>query len=436
MINIGFIRKFLHLGALQTGALPLLFILINLVLIIGITNRHGEVLLLSIPLILLYGLSLVFPPTTVKIQAEWDQEIYRIHKGESISIRCTLRNCGLAVKEIKTGLLLPKGLRKVKGTSAIIAPLGEGQSIELEMVLSGECGTYELKDIELVVPGFLGINAQTTHLTCKTQIIILPLTSSLKGLALRPHRVRKQAGINLSRQGGEGLEVFGIREYQPGDPLRYVSASASARHPRSLFIQEFEQERVANVLLLLDTHGQSKSNAINTVDLNHSLEAAALLGLSLLDAGNRLGLFVFGNFHNWVFPGSGKLQKERIVRALAFKTNSRSTWDTKLTGLPTRFLTPRSFIIVISPLLGTDLHMLFTLKGHRHQVVVISPDEIGIKIKHSENIPADSLALRAAGIERKMQINRLSESGIPVLNWPLDLPIESMLEFFLARYWQ
>ncbi|MCL7455525.1 MAG: DUF58 domain-containing protein [Anaerolineae bacterium] len=33
--------------------------------------------------------------------------------------------------------------------------------------------------------------------------------------------------------------IFGVREYQAGDPRRWINWRVSARHPRSLFTNEF-----------------------------------------------------------------------------------------------------------------------------------------------------------------------------------------------------
>jgi uncharacterized protein (DUF58 family) len=414
----------------------LLYSLIYLLIILSISHRQGELLLISIPLILIIGAKELAGTDKTCMEVEWDQEVYRTINGNPVRIRCRVKNLGQAIREMKLAVSLPENLQKIEGITSLICPLGQGDTEYLDFIVTGVCGTYELKGIAISIHGFLGFCNQQEIVGTQVNVLILPGASSKKGLVLQPHRVKQQQGVNLSRQGGDGIEVFGIREYKPGDPLRKINGRASARHPRSLFIQEFELEKVTNVLLLLDTHGRAMS--LNGSDnlLYHSLEVTSILSETLLNSGNRLGLFVFGNYHSWVFPGSGKLQKEKVLRALAFNPESPSTWDTGLDNLPPRFLAPRSFIIMISPMLRANTGMLFSLKGHRHQVMVISPDEIGQLSKNTGDDEALQLAYRMANLERNLVLRKLSDNNIPVLNWQIDTPFESLINRFLGTYRQ
>jgi uncharacterized protein (DUF58 family) len=51
---------------------------------------------------------------------------------------------------------------------------------------------------------------------------------------------------------GEGQDFLGVREYQRGDSLRYVHWPSTARHG-SLVVREFEQERRARLVVVVDT---------------------------------------------------------------------------------------------------------------------------------------------------------------------------------------
>ena len=53
------------------------------------------------------------------------------------------------------------------------------------------------------------------------------------------------------------MEFFGIREYEPGDEMRWVNAKITARHTQKVFVNQFEQERAADIGLILDVRKQS-----------------------------------------------------------------------------------------------------------------------------------------------------------------------------------
>ncbi len=411
-------------------------ILIYFLLLAAISVKQGSLVLLSIPLVLLAGSTKLFSVKSPNLSVSREQDVYRAFSGESINIRMKIQNNGASINELKIRDIIPRGLEKTEGFTSVLTPIASGSSIVLNYDLKGCCGTFELPGIEITQRDFLGLTTQSRVIEVPAKIFILPKATSKKGLILRPHRTRPQSGLNLSQQGGEGIELFGVREYRPGDPLRYINGRASARHPKSLFIQEFEREKVATVFLVLDTQGQTLSGSTGDNLLSHTLNSTALLSEALLNSGNRVGLYIFGNYNNWVFPGSGKVQKERILRALALKAESHSTWNSKLADLPTRLLTPRSLLIMISPLLGSEPWMLQALKGRRYQVLVVSPDEIDFEEKKGGESRATHLALRLAGLERSIMTRELNESSIPVLNWQIDTPFEFIIRKFLGTYWR
>lgn len=68
---------------------------------------------------------------------------------------------------------------------------------------------------------------------------------------LDPGWVAGDEAASSSRRG-EGQDFLGVREYQRGDSLRYVHWPSTARHG-SLIVREFEQERRARLVVLVDT---------------------------------------------------------------------------------------------------------------------------------------------------------------------------------------
>ncbi len=49
-----------------------------------------------------------------------------------------------------------------------------------------------------------------------------------------------------------GTEFFGVREYHPGDPPHSINWRASARSMEALYSNEYQQERVADVGIVVD----------------------------------------------------------------------------------------------------------------------------------------------------------------------------------------
>jgi uncharacterized protein (DUF58 family) len=230
------------------------------------------------------------------------------------------------------------------------------------------------------------------------------------------------------------VEFFGVREYQPGDPLRWVNNRASARHPQTLFINEFEQERVADVGLILDARQQSDARSPEGLLFEHSVRATATLADTFLSVGNRVGLFIYGRSLDWTFPGYGKAQRERILRALARAQQGGGHVFEKLEHLPTRLFPARSQLVLISPLLNEDADLLITLRARGYRLLVISPDPITFERKGLNESPEVELATRFARLERELLLTRLRQADIRVVDWPVDIPFSRAAHTALSRF--
>jgi len=92
---------------------------------------------------------------------------------------------------------------------------------------------------------------------------------------------------------GEGSEFYGIREYQPGDPLRRVHWRSSARMGR-LAVVEYEHDVSVDLTLVLD----ARRGSVLGVGTETTMEAAATVAASLaqlvLQRGNRCRLAIPG----------------------------------------------------------------------------------------------------------------------------------------------
>jgi uncharacterized protein (DUF58 family) len=92
---------------------------------------------------------------------------------------------------------------------------------------------------------------------------------------------------------GEGSEFYGIREYQPGDPLRRVHWRSSARMGR-LAVVEYEHDVSVDLTLVLDARrGSDVGEGVETT-LETAAAVAASLARMVLEQGNRCRLLIPG----------------------------------------------------------------------------------------------------------------------------------------------
>jgi uncharacterized protein (DUF58 family) len=246
-----------------------------------------------------------------------------------------------------------------------------------------------------------------------------------------------------ARQGGAGVEFFGIREYQPSDALRWINWRASARHPRALFTNEFERERIADVGLILDARQRSDiapngvvSNGVTPNGealFESAVRATASLADAFLSDGNRVGLLVYGGFLDWTFPGYGRVQRQKILETLARAETGESMVFDSLDYLPTRLFPAKSQIVLISPLCPDDWGYLVRLRARGYQLLVISPDPVSFEARTSGPDPIWELAMRVARLERTLLLRRVRQAGIQVVDWQVDMPFDQVVHGAIGR---
>jgi len=235
------------------------------------------------------------------------------------------------------------------------------------------------------------------------------------------------------------VNFFGVREYQLGDPLRWINWRVAARHTESLFTNEFEQERIADVGLILDARQQSDVLSPDGALFDHAIRATASLADVFLNAGNRVGLLIYGSGTERTFPGYGKVQRDRIMRALARARTGFNYALASLEYLPTRFFPARSQIVMISPLNPDDLPVLVRLRANGYQVMVISPDPIDFEAKSADfRVLAGrrrmlELATRIARAERRLLLRELQRVSIQIVDWQVTQPLDQVIRVSLGR---
>jgi len=279
----------------------------------------------------------------------------------------------------------------------------------------------------------LAVTSRQVRLEAKGQLFIFPNVTRLRHVTIRPRRTRVYAGSIPARAGGSGTEFFGVRGYQPGDSPRSINWRASARNLDTLYSNEFQQERVADVGIVLDGRLGTNSFAGGHSLFEHSVQAAAALADAFLSQGNRVGLLVYATFLGWTIPGYGKVQRERILHSLAHAKPGGSEVFSDFVHLPTRLFPPESQIVLISPLTEDDLKPLVHLRAQGYQVLVVSPDPVRFELSYLPKTKDVDLASRVIRMERKLLLQKVGHAGIQVLEWNVDEPFDQVVKRKLSR---
>jgi uncharacterized protein (DUF58 family) len=412
-------------------------------LLTGLLAVDSRFIVLVLPVWVYLGAALLDVPDPVSALAVTrtvDPPV--VTEGEQATVTVLVRNDaapfhGARAVWLRVEEHLPSSLPVCDGDLSGMALLAPAETLTLTYTLAACRGDFTFDDIEVVAFEPLGLLRQTMpkrasiHAPFDAHFTALPRVDKWRPVALRPMRTLGFTGPIPSRQGGTGTDVYSVREYHPGDPLRHINWRATARHHDRAFTTEFEQERIIDVGLILDIRRQTalragRAGALPESLLDHSIRATAALSDTLLRAGHRVGLQLYGRGNQWIFPGYGRVQQLRILQTLAEATAAENDFFDRLQHLSPRVFPARSQLIFISPLLPDDHDMLFRLRSYRYSVLVICPDIVAFQAQ-AAGPPFPPLAVRLARLERAALLNRLRQGGIVVVDWPVETALEEKL---------
>jgi uncharacterized protein (DUF58 family) len=115
---------------------------------------------------------------------------------------------------------------------------------------------------------------------------------------------------------GEGRDFESLREYVPGDELRHVSWSATARRGK-LTTRQYQIERDQTILVALDAGRLMTARIEDESKFDSAIHAALALMSAAARGGDNAGLIVFGRrVGAYIPPARGYEQMEAVLEAL------------------------------------------------------------------------------------------------------------------------
>ena len=411
----------------------LLGLIINILLLAGFITLRGDLLALAVPFALYLLFGFWRAPAVLHLDVRRHLSVERAAPGQAVTVTLTLVNHDALIPEILVEDFLPPGLTVTEGSHRHLAQLGRGESVTWTYTVSGPRGYYGFSSTRIEARDDLGLVQRFETLAAPGQLLVLPPLVKLKQVAIRPRRTRVYAGTIPARVGGPGVDFFGVRAYQPGDAPRSINWRVTARHPEALFANEYEQERVADVGIVLD--GRDRTNRFGGGHslFEHSVLASAALTDAFLARGNRVGMLVYGQYLQWTLSGYGKIQRERILHALAAARPGGSEIFSNLEHIPARLFPINSQLVIVSPLIMDDLEVLVQLRARGYQVMVVSPDPVAFELGHLPAAPEVEQAGRVVRMERELLLGNLRRAGIQALDWNVSHPFDRAIHSSLGR---
>lgn len=246
------------------------------VIVAGVAALDSRVLLLSIPLLIHLIAAIYQRPEEIRLNVS--RTIFPDHAPQDapLAVTLTVTNAGRALDEVIITEVLPRGAEKIDGQLATVTALAANASVEWSYTIQMRRGQYEAYHMVARAYDLSGFFEEAAAYRAGPRLVSRPRYPKLDRIEVRPPQTRGFAGPIGARQGGVGIDFYGLREYQAGDPRRQINWKRAARTERDLFTNVYEQERVADVGLILDARqrldiASRKGRCLNTACVRQPL---------------------------------------------------------------------------------------------------------------------------------------------------------------------
>ncbi len=186
---------------------------------------------------------------------------------------------------------------------------------------------------------------------------------------------------------GRGMLFKEVREYNPGDDIRFIDWNVSARfnHP---FSKVFEEERELTVMLLIDVSASSLFGTTYARKKDIVNEIGAVIAFSAISNNDKVGLILFSDrIEKFIPPKKGRDHVLYIVRELlTFTPKSGGTGLTEAFRTFNNTTRQRCIAFVLSDFIDDKFEDALKVAGKKHDI-------IGVKVydKMDMQLPAIGL---------------------------------------------
>ena len=174
---------------------------------------------------------------------------------------------------------------------------------------------------------------------------------------------------------GYGVDFADLRDYQPGDDIRYIDWNVTARMATP-YVRQYVEDRHITAWFLLDLSPSMDFGTLQNLKRTMLVDFVATLTRLLTRHGNRVGAIFYGSRVERTIPArGGRIQVLRLINDLLKQprlprapfTNLSPLLEAGLHGIRRRAL-----IFIISDFISAPgWERLLSLLTHRHEVVAI-----------------------------------------------------------------
>jgi len=172
---------------------------------------------------------------------------------------------------------------------------------------------------------------------------------------------------------GKGMEFYEVREYLPGDEIRFIDWNVTAR-AGSPFVKKFVEERELTVMLLLDMSASSFFGTARQLKIQLAAKICSILALSAIENKDKVGFIAFTDrIEKFIPPRKGIRHVLRIIReALYLKPQGEGTDINSTLEYLNRVTTRKTVTFIISDFFAPEFKPMLSVANKRHDIIAVT----------------------------------------------------------------
>jgi uncharacterized protein (DUF58 family) len=174
---------------------------------------------------------------------------------------------------------------------------------------------------------------------------------------------------------GHGIDLADIREYEPGDDVRYIDWNVSARMDTP-YVRQYLEDREVTAHFLLDLSPSVDFGTINTLKRDQLVDFVAVLARLLTRHGNKIGAILYaGKVERTIPAGGGKMQVLRLLNDIVKLPRLQSAPYTSVAELiehALRTIRRRSVVLLVSDFFSAPgWERPLGILARKHEVIAV-----------------------------------------------------------------
>lgn len=180
------------------------------------------------------------------------------------------------------------------------------------------------------------------------------------------------AGEYHSAFKGQGMEFNEVREYLPGDDIRFIDWNVTAR-TGDPHIKRYIEQRELTVFFAVDVSASSLFGSVRRRKRPLAAIVTAVLAFSAIRNNDRVGLMLFSDqVERFVPAKKGRKHALRVITELIHEPEHRGTDLSAALQTLNRLQRRKCIVFLLSDFQATDIRRSLAVTARRHDLIAIS----------------------------------------------------------------